>query len=47
MREKVTSEGVLFTQPVGCIRLPSAVNDLVKMVTCVCVLLAQLEPNEK
>ena len=27
-RENVTCEGVLFTHPVGCSRLPSAVNDL-------------------
>ena len=27
-RENVTCEGVLFTPPVGCSRLPSAVNDL-------------------
>ena len=27
-REKMTCEGVLFTLPVGCSRLPSAVNDL-------------------
>ena len=27
-RENVTCEGVLFTLPVGCSRLPSAVNDL-------------------
>ena len=28
MRENVTCEGVLFTPPVGCSRLLSAVNDL-------------------
>ena len=28
IRENVTCEGVLFTPPVGCSRLPSAVNDL-------------------
>ena len=27
-RENVTCEGVLFAPPVGCSRLPSAVNDL-------------------
>ena len=27
-RENVTCEGLLFTHPVGCSRLPSAVNDL-------------------
>ena len=27
-RENVTCEGVLFASPVGCSRLPSAVNDL-------------------
>ena len=34
MRENVTCEGVLFTLPVGCSRLLSDVNDLIKTKSC-------------
>ena len=34
MRENVTCEGVLFTHPVGCSRMLSAVDDLKKTKSC-------------